>query len=246
MSPRTARIGLAALTLTLALSAPTSAHAQQVNETRRTGAFEFKLGNYYPERIDAESGGSFSTFFGETSKLYGEFVWERDVWQRVGTASVGLHAGFARRTGEVRTVQTGEGTGSDDIPGETIFRVIPLRLSAAYDYDYSAIHHGVPLVPFARLGVDYYLWRVLDGEGETATFDGSEARGGKAGWHGSLGLKFMLDYANPASASSFDMNWGINNSYLFGEYMITRINGFGAAGFDLSDEQWLFGLAFDF
>ena len=42
------------------------------------------------------------------------------------------------------------------------------------------------------------------------------------------------------------MSWGVNNSYFFAEYMITRIDGFGSPGFDLSDNMWMFGLAFEF
>ena len=50
----------------------------------------------------------------------------------------------------------------------------------------------------------------------------------------------------PGALAYLDMSWGVNNSYFFAEYMITRIDGFGGDGLDLSDDQWMFGLAFEF
>lgn len=241
----------------LALTAVT-ASAQNVSvsesssDTPISGSFELKLGGYYPSRIDedlAASGqeGAFEKFYGTDNLLYGELVVERYLFQRFGKFGVGAHIGIARRKGEVQVVDGATDEEMSDVPGETNFRLVPLRASLFYKYDYSAIHHNVPLVPFVRAGLDYHLWRVADGDGETSTSsDEAVSKGARSGWHASLGLQILLDFIDPATAASFDLSWGVNNSYLFGEYMISRIDSFGAAGLDLSDEQWLFGLAFEF
>lgn len=250
------RAAVAASCALLALGAADTAHAQQVSDTEINGSFELKLGGFYPGQIDAETGGegqgSFANFYGTDSLLYGEFVYERYLFQKFGKLGLGLHVGFTRKTGEVQTAD-GADSGADDassdeaaVPGETTFRLVPLRGSVFYRYDYSALHHNIPLAPIVRAGVDYYLWRILDSDGETSTVGGEAARGGKWGWHASVGLQFLLDYIDPSSAASFDVSWGINNSYLFAEYMITRVDGFGAEGLDFSDNLWMFGLAFEF
>lgn len=241
-----ASVASALALLTLATSG--EAQAQEVDsQTDVKGSFEFKIGGFYPGQIDAETGGadgtgSFESFYGSDNLVYGEFVYERYLFKRFGKLGLGFHAGYTSKKGEVQSDTTSE----DEVPGETTFRMIPFRGSLFYRYDYSALHHRIPLAPIARVGVDYVLWRVLDSDGEVSDVDGQSARGGKMGWHASLGMQFMLDYLDPGSAASFDLNWGINNSYLFAEYMITRIDDFGGSGFDLSDNLWMFGLAFEY
>ena len=108
------------------------------------------------------------------------------------------------------------------------------------------MHHSIPLVPVLKAGVDYVLWSIDGADGETANYNGNEASGGIGGVHASVGLHLLLDIFSDASAASFDLNWGVNNSYLFGEYMVTQIDNFSDEGFDLSDDIWAFGLAFEF
>lgn len=239
------------------LTVPTIASAQDVsitgsNESSISGSFELKLGGYYPSNIDREltaqgQPGAFEEFYGSDNLLYGELVVERYILKRYGKFGFGGHVGIARRKGEVQVASGTTDEETTDVPGETNFRVVPLRASLFYKYDYSAIHHNVPLVPFVRAGLDYHLWRVADGEGEVSTSDdGVTSKGARTGWHASFGLQLLLDFVDPATAAAFDLSWGVNNSYLFAEYMVSRVNSFGSAGLDLSDEQWLFGLAFEF
>jgi hypothetical protein len=248
MLMRRKRRGGLEMTTALCLLAPGTAQAQEVGkQSDIKGSFEFKIGGFYPGQIDAETGGdgagAFESFYGADNLVYGEFVYERYLFQKFGKLGLGFHAGYTSKKGEV---QAGGATTEEDVPGETTFRMIPLRGSLFYRYDYSALHHRIPLAPIARVGVDYVLWRVLDSDGEVSDVNGESAKGGKMGWHASLGLQFMLDYLDPGSAASFDLNWGINNSYLFAEYMFTKIDDFGGSGFDLSDNLWMFGLAFEY
>lgn len=256
-SPMPRPFTLCAALVLASITFATQASAQNLNETTNNdspivGSFELKLGGYYPSNIDAEleaagQPAAFKEFYGSNSLLYGELVVERYILQRYGKFGFGGHIGIARRKGNVQAVDQVEVEEGEELPGETNFRVVPLRVSLFYKYDYSAIHHNVPLVPFVRAGLDYHLWRVADAEGEVSSEDdGATSRGARSGWHASLGVQLLLDFVDPATAAAFDLSWGVNNSYLFGEYMISRVDSFGADGLDLSDEQWLFGLAFEF
>ena len=268
-------LALGALTslIALSVSGPLLAQGVDVTEERQspiTGSFEFKLGAYYPSRIDDQftnqgRQGAFERFYGKDNLFYGELVVERYLFSRFGKFGLGGHIGRARVKGDVQVAegamtdeQEGEEGALREVPGETSFRIIPLRASLFYKYDYSAMHHNLPLVPFVRGGLDYYLWRNVDGDGELSqNAEGVVSRGGVSGWHASFGVQLLLDFLDPATAAAFDLSWGINNSYLFGEYLLTRVDGFGRSQFDptrpnesvkinLSDEQWLFGLAFEF
>lgn len=216
-----------------------AAHAQSpIN-----GAFEFKLGPYLPA-VDEEFGGAgpYEAFFENKSMLLGELEVDYHLWQGFGKLSVGGHIGYGRVRGRM-LIDDDEAVDSGD---RATFRIIPLRGSLIYRYDYSALNHGIPLVPVVKAGLDYYLWRISEPDGNTAVADGTPAIGGKAGWHVSAGLHLHLNFIDRRSAAAFDLTWGINNSYLFAEYTLSRINNFGGAGLDLSANHWAFGLAFEF
>jgi hypothetical protein len=72
------------------------------------------------------------------------------------------------------------------------------------------------------------------------------AQGGIAGLHGALGMRLLLDVFEPRAAKGFDLEMGVNHSYLFAEYQVMSINNFGDKNsIDLSDSVLMFGLAFD-
>ena len=223
----------------LTLLTPASAYA----ETPIYGAVEVKLGSYYPS-IDDEFGGAgpFEQIFGSDSLLYGELELDYYLLEGFGRAGIGMHVGYTSVDGDVLT----EGGEDVDVDDTTSFTVIPLRLSGVYRFDVLATEWGIPLVPAAKAGLDYYLWDIDDSAGDTANVDGAEGSGGTWGWHASLALHLLLDAIDPSTAAVFDLNWGVNNSYLFGEYMFTSVDDFGGESLDLSDDIWAFGLAFEF
>lgn len=209
------------------------------DETR--GMMEFSLGPYHP-MVDAEfDNGPYGQFFDSRSMLYGEVQVDYHLWQRIGKLSLGVHAGYARISGSMRD-QDGEEIDADE---RTAFRIIPVKTSLVYRYDYSAHHHNIPLVPVAKAGLNYNFWRVVDPAGDTADVDGARGSGGRLGWHATLGLHFHLDFLDPSTAAAFEMTWGIANSYLFAEYTWTRVGAF-ADGINLGANHWSAGLAFEF
>lgn len=224
--------------------AVTEAQAQAQNENDDTlGMLEFKLGPYMPgidEEFDGD--GPYQEFFDNRSMLYGEAGVYYHMWQGVGKLSVGINAGYGRVSGAAV-----DGNGEViDSQERGAFRIIPLRSSVTYRYDYSAHNHGIPFVPFVKAGLNYYLWRALDPGGDTSQVEDFAGSGGTMGWHATLGLNFHLDFLDPRSSAAFGMNWGIENSYLFVDYTFSRVGVFSDDGFNLSDNHWSAGLAFEF
>ena len=97
----------------------------------------------------------------------------------------------------------------------------------------------------------YAVWWMLNGTENISKFklaDGTsrEALGGTGGYHAAFGIRFLLDVLEPQAAKSFDIEMGVNHSYLFAEYDRRILNDFNnVKSIDLSDGIYLFGLAFD-
>lgn len=210
-------------------------------QTPRTGSFEFKLGTYLP-RIDDEKGLTgtpyASTFDG--SMLLFEAEIERFFYQGIGTAGMAVSVGYAEKYGSTR--EAGSGAAAAE---KTALKVLPLKLSALYKFDWAAFRHGIPLVPYVQAGLVYIPWWINKG-GAYETSGGSTGKGGRFGFSYTAGLSFMLDVLEPRFARDFDSDSGINHSYVFAEYTRAEVNNFGSAGLNLSSRNWMFGLAFDY
>lgn len=237
---------VAAMVATAFLMVPAGeAQAQQDRfSSPITSAFELKLGRYVPG-IDNEfnSPGPFESMFGQPG-LYVEAEYNRQFYRGVGSLAVGINVGYM---GASAGSLTEDGERAAD---RTRFTMLPLRTGLVYRFDVLQNNWRVPLVPTAKIGLDYYLWWVGDGSGVATSTDDGESfrgRGGTAGFHGSLGLHLWLNWFAPGMARTFDVNSGVNNSYLFVEYLVTRVDDFGGSrSWDLSDNALLFGIAFEF
>lgn len=228
------RILVAVLLLAAAPAAAQEVAGQVTRrESPRTLFFELKLGlDYYPAVDDEEalSGQPFQRFFGDDERLFPQLTLERILWDGFGALSAGAGAGYAEFYGRAVFADDPAVASSDP----TSFRVVPLWLVASYRLDWPAAHVGIPVVPFAKLGAGYWLWWA------------SPENGGRGGWMWSAGAALLLDPFDPRLAREFDADVGVNDSYLFVEYTDWTVDGFGADGFDLSDEVLSLGLALAF
>ena len=221
-----------------------SASVASAQDQRSRGTMEVKIGPYLP-MVDAEfdGNGPYREFFGDQAMLKSEFAVDYHLWQGFGKLSAGAHLGYGRVQGRL-LLDDGDALEGGE---RSTFRVIPVGGALIYRYDYSALNHGIPLVPVLKAGLDYYFWQVTTPAGETAVSgDGARAAGGRAGWHATAGLHLHLNFLDRRSAAAFRLNWGVRNSYLFGEYTWSRIEGFGTEGINLSADHWSVGLAFEF
>ncbi len=236
---RTLHATLATAALLAALFVPATAAA----ESPIYGAFELKLGGFYPA-VDDEFGGEgpFASYFGTENLWIFETEIDGYFWEGFGKLGGAFHLGYSSVEGNAQTTTAGE-----EVTDTTTFRIIPIRGSLVYRFDYLATDWGIPLVPKLMAGISWVPWSVDGTDGDTAVADGAEGSGSTWGWHASIGLNLELDWIDPGTAAVFDLNWGVNNSYFFAEYMITQIDDFGSSSsFNLSDNYMNFGLAFEF
>lgn len=217
------------------------------SESRQTSAFEIKLGAWQPQIDDEFSGaGPYETVFDDKNAIHLELEYDYQFWRGVGSAGVFLAAGHSVVRGNATTA-TGE-TSSD----RTRLRTVPLRTGLVYRFDYLAERFNVPIALSVKAGLDWYLWWTTGGNGISDWEDQNGenrtvGRGGTTGYHAAFAFHLLLDSLAPDMATSFDNNVGVNNTYIFAELMVARVNDFGGSGsWDLSDTSLLFGLAFEF
>jgi len=241
--------------LTIAiLLVPATASAQLFGiseESTRNFQFELKFGTYTPE-IDSEGVDAYSTIFDDESMFMSRIELDWQLYKGFGSVAIGGEIGYAQVTG--KGVASGSSESSTD---ETQFKMIPMSLSLIYHLDIMALKWNVPIVPFFKGGIDYNIWWINDGLEETSTYTSTDSTTGEAqefkgsgdtwGWHISFGVKLLLDIFAPQMAQTFDNEVGVNNSYLFVEYVMSEIDDFGSdKSFRLGDDNLMFGIAFEF
>jgi hypothetical protein len=208
-------------------------------------ALELRFGPYKPD-IDSEFGGQRTPqqdFFGASNRLMSQIEFDYQVIRHVGSLALGLGVGYFTESGRNRILATGELSGDS-----SSFKLIPFSLSAVYRFDLALEHWGIPLVPYGKLGLDYALWSISNGNGDVPTDpSGGSGRGGTWGWHAAVGLSLVLDFLDPVSAHQFDVESGVNHTHLFVELGHWDISGLGSANkLHVGDNTWLGGLLFEF
>ena len=241
-------------------------------------AFEVKFGPYLPD-VDETKGltghpfeetfgtlkpldnGNFKGFSRPRSALLTTVEFDWQIWHRFGSLGFGVSAGIMRRTGagwntnangspcqfviDTRQVCTRSGD-------RTAFSVLPLTLELVYRFDVLAKRWRVPLVPYLKGGIGYYVWWAESANGLVSS-QGSRGLGGVFGLVAHPGLAFLLDIIDPAASQVIDSELGINHVYLFAELNYGWVNGFGtgtprllAGNINLSDLTWNAGISFEF
>jgi hypothetical protein len=225
-------------------------------------ALEFKMGPFLPD-IDREySGpglGPYATVFGKTDST-GQAVDEPKPfpmpvvafdWQFVylaGPLGVGVQAGFFRDKAQALNADPQPNEHLRNNADDTSFGMIPLALLLSYRLELLPDRLRVPLVPYAKAGFAYSFYWVKSGSGNIARNSRGEAgRGGVPGFQVNAGAMLRLDFLEPGTAKKLDNVTGINHTYLFGEYQLSRVNNFGAGRApSLGDSTWFVGLAIEF
>lgn len=211
----------------------------------RDFSVDVRFGPWKPNNIDsgtfAPNATPYKALFGDQQSLMFEIGGDWIFWQGHGALSVGATAGFAQQVG--RGIESGSGSTSSD---STVFNVIPTTLFVSYRWDYAASRWGIPLVPYVRGGLSYWVWWVLEQSGAVAEYNDDTALGGKLGVHVRPGIALQLDFIEPSAARNLDEFAGINHTYLFFEGNFQFVNGFGGGGLDLSAQTFAGGLLIEF
>jgi len=239
----------------LASYAATS-HAQEVDEfgvygpRRHTAespqhtAFELRVGRYVPS-IDNEFSGAtpYRSTFGKKNRYSVgiEVDWQAIRIPYLGTFGPGFGLEYTKFAGPSYLARDMSQRASED----SSLTILPFYAVGVLRADYLAPETAIPIVPYAKLGLGAALWSVGNGDG-TANANGVVGRGLSYGPQFAVGGMFLLDALDRSSAAYMDDNVGVNNSYLFMEWFVSYLNGFGSGNqMQVGTNTWVLGLALE-
>jgi hypothetical protein len=217
-----------------------------------------RLGPYIPE-IDKQFGtnpGPYQQMFGGARVLPMLDV-DRILWRGFGQLGVGGSAGYMQKSAHTFTMDSSP---SDDPRARASdtnkFRLIPMAVTATYRFTWLDDEYGIPVVPYVRGGLAYYLWWVNTANGSLAKVckDGgmepscsqNKALGGSLGVQGSIGLAIRAERVDASAAVSMRQS-GIQHAGIYGELSLAKVDGFGSdKKLSVGDRTWFAGVDFEF
>lgn len=237
------------------------ARAQGVDEFGRYGttsgraespqhfAGELRIGRYVPS-IDEEFDGRatpYQEMFG-TDNRYSiglEVDWQALRIPLLGTLGPGFGFEYTKATAP------GFKTSTVGIPGvapqpageDTHLVIFPMYAVAVLRADYLARETPIPIVPYAKLGVGAAIWKISNGGG-IANVNGSSGSGLSYGPQFALGGMLLLDSFDRTAAQEMDANTGVNNSYFFLEWYVSKL-GIAGNQMHVGTNTWVLGLALE-
>jgi hypothetical protein len=252
---------VAALAATVVATATSPARAQEDREDPLGGkergvhspqhfAMEIRFSPYTPN-IDSDpalNGATpYKTVFGTAPHFFigAEVDWQALRIPHFGSLGPGASVGYVTMSDPALFTMEHDGT---FISGETTsLAIFPVAVMAVLRADALWRDIGIPLVPYAKLGLAYALWRASNTLG-TSTFEGVTGKGHSFGTHVALGLSLNLNPFDAYAAQNLDDSLGINGTYLFAEWTREDYNGLGFQSDPLrvGGSNWTFGLAFEF
>jgi hypothetical protein len=208
------RRGALAAILLLGLAAPRAMAASNEDEhPRANGDIELRYGPYFP------SSEAVTTVYGSSGH---QVLWLEGGVKVTRFAELDLGAGFYQ---ELSTLVSAADSSLSSAE-HTMLTAFPLTGALTFRLD---VFHEQFLVPTARVGLDYWLWR----ENWYVNPDvggGSEMSGGELGVHYGFGVNLLLDRFDARRADWLATSTGIDDTYLVVDW---RTQTFGA--FDSGD-----------
>ncbi|HEY5938311.1 MAG TPA: MXAN_2562 family outer membrane beta-barrel protein, partial [Kofleriaceae bacterium] len=235
-----------------------------------------RLGPYIPD-VDAglmKNGSGqgpyhamFGDYFDEDGNRVAKHVWQvlpmldvdRILWRGFGQLGVGGSIGYMQKSALAYTEDSmaSQGVERDRAPGSTIkFRLIPTAATVTYRFTYLDDEWGIPVVPYLRGGLSYYIWwmkapsgntsRICSDGTESADCDGNKAYGGSLGYQGAIGLAIRAERIDTDAARSMNQS-GIKHAGFYGELSLAKVDGFGSeTKLSVGDATWFAGVNFEF
>jgi hypothetical protein len=141
----------------------------------------------------------------------------------------------------------------------TNFRLIPLAITAVYRFTYLDDTYGIPVVPYVRGGLSYYIWWIGAPSGNTAVIRDpagcvlddpgcheNRARGASIGAQGSIGLAIRAERIDAGAARSMRQG-GVEHAGFYAELSLAKVDGFGNdQKLAVGDATWFAGVDFEF
>jgi len=216
--------------------------------------FELKFGPYSPNIDDEFSNNKtpFQDLFGDGSSLMVGGELDVEIWRKFGTLAIGGQIGYYSNSAQNFKDDSPDGKTPTDIStavrsaGESTLKLMPLALLAIYRFDLAADRWNIPIVPYAKFGLNYTFWWITKGDGSGASAFGTDGNGGTFGWQLNLGAALRLDILEPQAAKMLDVELGINHTYIFFEFAYIRADGFGSSkALNVGDVTYNGGIAFE-
>lgn len=233
-----------------------------------------KLGPYTPD-IDSEFAlaegevGPYEEMFGGSAVMV-QFELERFFLWPAGQLGVSGSVGWMGKTAsafkscdpdEAATPECADGF-KPSPADNTSFRLVPVFLGAVYRFTGLDDNTPVPLVPYARAGLSYYLWWVTQPSGSVAEAptamcpdpsdpaadcEGERALGASLGWQASVGLALRAESIDRQAAISLREEFGVEHAGFVAELSYAKVDGFGSdARLSVGDFTWFAGMNFEF
>jgi len=273
---RTARAALAATTLALVWLGAGAAHAQgfqpywagddaataPVGEAQPDWVLGVKFGPYVPA-IDSQAGVTnrpYHSMFGGYNVMP-ILELDRILLRGFGQVTVGGSVGFLGKSASAYKAGTTAGDPNRmRSSGDTnTFRLVPLSATASYRLTYLDDRYGIPLAPYVRGGLSYYVWwaRAPSGSLSSVDQDGctstatmtcpqNKAAGATAGLQGSVGIEIRAERIDPNASASMRSS-GIEHAGFYAEYQAAWVTGFGKdTKLAVGDNTWFVGFDFEF
>lgn len=223
--------------------------------------FELKFGPYIPA-IDSEPGltkianasgkmvGPYELMYGNSHALMMQMELDRYFLYPSGQLGVMLGWGYMSN-GAQSFVENPDGTVDYTMRSKadsTGFRLFPLSLGGVYRFTSLANKTKIPIVPYVKGGLDYYIWYVIKGNGNLAsTMKNGSAYGGTLGVQGTIGIDIRADELDPTAAQSLQSELGVRHAGFFVEGTYAWVNGlFQSNRLRVGDLTWFAGVNFEF
>jgi len=254
---KAAKASLIALAAVCAFAALSASSGSARAESDRYGSFSASAGNMWLTSLDdGLDKKAADEIFGSASHFTFAFSYEQFLWDNayVGAFALGGTFSYYWLNGN-GIFMAGENKGKKSSVDETKLSVIPLRLDASWRFEQFNKLWEIPLVPYIKGGVNYYIWWVKNSFGDVASYkDAADSKaakykgyGGTFGFEGAAGLLLSLNFIDPAVSTNMDAEYGVNETYVFGEFTYSVVNDFySSSSMDFSGYHFLVGLAFDF
>jgi hypothetical protein len=189
---------------------------------------------YRPD-VDSEFGNGvhpYADTFSSSRHLLSVAELDRYLFRRFGTWGVGLRGGYYRASAAA-FLDDGVTRSGD----QTRLRLIPFSLSLLYFATGVPGLQKVPLIPYAKAGLDSTVWTA------STTGQSSSHSGLSMGWHATAGLMLGLGWIWSSATNPGDV---AAPCALFFEWSYAAINGLGLGhALHVGDNTWFAGIAFD-
>jgi hypothetical protein len=208
---------------------------------------EVRVGLYQPQ-VDSDhslKGTPYADAFGTGPRIEGamELDWQALRIPDVGSLGPGFGIGYMNMNGNAPRIDGGYPPSAET----TTLEILPMYLVAVFRLDVLWRQAHIPLVPYAKAGLGMAFWRASNTVGTSVSPNGTVGEGHTLGTQLAAGLAFNIGVLDPTSVRQLDEATGINNTYIFAEYMAATLDGIAQSHpLLVGSDNFVFGLSFEF